>query len=97
EHDPTDPLLRLGDAVRIDGDDLVHERDEKGEGADGPDEPLREQDPVVDERLQLSHGGRPPRTRVWSSVAPPAGPGARPGLGQVTRACVSVSSETRQR
>src|SRR4030081_1017972 len=51
EHDASDPALGLGDAARIDGDDLVHECDEEREGADAPDEPLRDEDPVVDELL----------------------------------------------
>src|ERR1700676_1185197 len=57
EDDAADPFLRLRDVCRIDGDDLVHERDQKRECANAGEQALRYQDPVVDERLELSHEG----------------------------------------
>src|ERR1700688_2789865 len=57
EDDAPDPLLRFHDAVRVDGDDLVHERHQECESADRADEALCDENPVVDERPQLSHRG----------------------------------------
>src|SRR5476651_1980103 len=70
EHDAPDPAFRLHDAAWVDGDDLVHEGDEERQRADRADQALREQDPVVDQSLELRHRATSdPRM----TVAPPAG------------------------
>src|ERR1700722_9402327 len=70
EDDTADPFLRLRNAGRIDGHDLVHECDQEGEGADAGEQALRDENPVVDERLELSHGRTTSDARVFGFGRP---------------------------
>ncbi len=69
-----------------------HECNEEYERADACEQTLRDENPVVDERFQLNHEGRPPMHIFRLSVAPPAVPGEDPDSGQTIRICVCLSS-----
>jgi hypothetical protein len=62
------------------------------EWLDTREQSLGDENPVVDERLELIHDGRPPIHLNRWSVAPPAVPGDHPDSEQTIRICVSLSS-----